>query len=232
MKVSERRPIISEPAIHPEADMKSQHACFLVIFAALAQPALAQKPGDRLASQVKGPDAEVIREAVNTIRQPGECMVEFTVGIDGKPKDMKPVCTPAEYAPYALRAMETVEYLPEIFDGEVFETEGGKQPFKFGVTTSAAATPGEKAPVKVKDVEPKDIQRAINRIDAAGVCQVTLTVAADGKPKDIQPNCTPDKYNKPIGEAVAKMRFEPGQKGGKAVDWPGYSYPLNLSAEN
>ena len=213
--------------------MKKTHtACFILLAALAATPAVAQKPGDRLATQVKGPNADVIREAVNTLRQPGECMVEFTVGKDGKPKDMKPNCTPAEYAPYALRAMETVEYLPEIFDGEIFETEGGKQPFKFGVAVAQPPAQGEKQPVKVKDVEPRDIQRAINRIDQPGVCNVKMTVGADGKPKDIQPNCQPDAYNRPIAEAIAKMRFEAGQKGGKPVDWPDFAYPLNLSAKN
>jgi len=213
--------------------MKKTHtACLIALAALAATPAFAQKPGDRLATQVKGPNAEVIREAVNTLRQPGECMVAFTVGTDGKPKDMKPNCTPAEYAPYALRAMETVEYLPEIFDGEIFETEGGKQPFKFGVAAAQSSAPGDKQPVKVKDVEPRDIQRAINRIDQPGVCNVKMTVGADGRPKDVQPNCQPEAYNKPIAEAIAKMRFEAGQKGGQPVDWPDFAYPLNLSAKN
>ena len=126
---------------------------------AFALPALAQKPADRPAKVVTGPDVAVIKEAVNTLREPGECMVEFTVGLDGKPKDMKPTCTPETYAPYALKAMATVEYLPEIFAGEMFETEGLRQPFKFGVAAPApSSAPGDKAPVKIKDVEPKDIE--------------------------------------------------------------------------
>jgi hypothetical protein len=197
---------------------------------AFALPALAQKPADRPAKVVTGPDVAVIKEAVNTLREPGECMVEFTVGLDGKPKDMKPTCTPETYAPYALKAMATVEYLPEIFAGEMFETEGLRQPFKFGVAAPApSSAPGDKAPVKIKDVEPKDIERAINRVDEAGSCTVSFTVGADGKPKDVKPGCTPAKYDKLIGEAVAKMRFQPGQKAGQPIDWPGISMPLNLT---
>ncbi len=223
------------PTMDRESEMLKT-ICVAAAALAFAAPALAQKPGDKLAKAVTGPDAAIIKEAVGTIKQAGECMVEFTIGKDGKPKDMKPTCSVASYEPYVLRAMAAVVYEPEIFDGEVFETEGAKQPFKFGVVAAAqsttAAAPGDKAPVKVKDVEPKDISRAINRLNEAGACTGVFTVGADGKPKDIVPGCTPGKYDKLIGEALAKMRFTPGEKAGKAIDWPGMSMPLTLTKPN
>ena len=56
------------------------------------------------------------------------------------------------------------------------------------------------------------------------------TVGADGKPKDIVPNCTPEAYNELISAAIAKMEFKPALKGGAPTDWPGLSMPVKLSA--
>ena len=79
----------------------------------------------------------------------------------------------------------------EIFDGELFDSEPIKQTFKFGAVSAPAVDPrGEKAPVLVTGIEPKDVERAINRVDKEGTCDVKYTVGADGKPKDIVPNCT------------------------------------------
>jgi hypothetical protein len=66
-------------------------------------------------------------------------------------------------------------------------------------------------------------------VDQEGACEVRYTVGANGKPKDIVPNCTPPEYNELIAAAVAKMVFSPGQKGGAATDWPGVSMPIKLT---
>jgi hypothetical protein len=201
-----------------------------VLGLAAIAPGHAQKPADRAPKMVTGPDVAVIKAAAETLRQPGECMVEFTVGVDGKPKDMKPNCTPEAYNEYAVKAMATVEYLPEIFAGEVFETEGFKQPFKFGVTaTTVAKAPGDTPPVKTKDIDARAVQRAMQAVDKAGSCNAEFTVAADGSVKDIVPGCTPADYDKPISEALAKMKYKPGENAGKAIDWPKMQMPLNLS---
>ena len=50
-----------------------------------------------------------------------------------------------------------------------------------------------------------------------------------GKPKDVEPNCDPAEYNPLIIEAVGKMSFTPGQKGGAPTDWPGISMPVKLT---
>jgi hypothetical protein len=194
---------------------------------ALASPAMAQKPGDRLAKQTVAADPAAIREGLAAIGEGGECTVTFTIGKDGKPKDMEPACTPEGYAPYALKAMAPVEYLPEIFDGETWETEDVKQTFRFGTTTAAADPSAGKAPVVVKDLVNADIERAIARAEGGGVCNVKYVVGTNGEVKDIAPNCDPKKLDSHIKTAFEKMRYEPGQKDGKAVDWP-MEQTLNL----
>jgi hypothetical protein len=201
-----------------------------VILAAMAlaagSPAFAQAPADRAPKLVTGPTAEVIKEAVNTIKLSGECMVEFTISKEGKAKDLKPTCTPEAYTPYVLRAMEGVEYLPEIFAGEVWDTEGQRQPFKFTGPSVAAST--VKQAVVVKNVDPRDISKALNKVDEPGVCQLEFTVGVDGKPKDIAPNCTPEAYNKPIADAIKKMTYQPAEKDGQKVEAK-VAMPLNLT---
>lgn len=195
---------------------------------AAGAPAMAQTPKlpDSPPKLVSGPTTDVIREAVNTIKLSGECMVGFTIGKDGKAKDLAPTCTPEDYTPYVIRAMEGVTYEPEIFDGEIWETEGQRQPFKFTGPTVAAST--VKPAVVVKNVDPKDISRALNKVDEPGVCNVEFVVGVDGKPKDIQPNCTPDAYNKPIADALKKVVYTPGEKDGQKVETK-VSMPLNLT---
>jgi hypothetical protein len=208
----------------------STAALTIALAGVLAGPAIAQKPGDKLPVLVTGPDAGVIREAIDTVKAPGECTVEFVVGKDGKPKEMKPKCDNEAYLPFVERAMAKVLYQPEIFDGEIMDSEPKRQPFKFNVSAApaAASQPGDKAPVVIKDIDSGDLQRAMENVDAPGSCNLTLTVGADGKAKDIMPNCTPDKYNRSITSAVKKMKFEPGQKGGNPIDWPNYKMPLSL----
>ncbi len=200
----------------------------MAVVAAGISPALAQKPADRAAKQVTGPDAGAIREGLAAIGEDGECMVTFTVGKDGKPKDIKPECTPEAYAPYAVKAMATVEYLPEIFDGDTWDTEGVRQPFKFGTAAPQAAA--GKPPVVTKGLAPLDIERAIARAGGGGVCKVSYVVGVNGEPKDIQPGCDPKKLDRHIAEAFERMRFTPGEKDGKAVDWP-MQQELSLSDE-
>jgi hypothetical protein len=205
--------------------------CAVALAAAAASPALAQKPADRPAKQTKPFDQTAMKEGMAVIKQGGECIVTYVVSKEGRAKDIKPDCTVPEMAPYVARTVESAEWQPEIFDGEIFDTEPIKQIFKFGGGGGAPAVDprGEKAPVKIKDIEAKDVERAINRVDKEGTCDVKYTVGADGVPKDIQPNCTEVALNPHIAEAVAKMRFEPGQKGGQPTEWPGMSLPMNLT---
>ncbi|MEP7209666.1 MAG: hypothetical protein ABI740_02415 [Alphaproteobacteria bacterium] len=202
--------------------------CAAGLVAALALPAMAQAPKkeDRSPKQLTAADAAVVKEAVDSIKQPGECTVLYTIGKDGKPKDMKADCTPADYAPFALKAMATVTWSPEMVSGEIFETEGMKQPFKFGVTVTAAAA--QKPPVATVQLDGAEINRALIKTNAEGSCSMSYTVGVDGIAKDIVPNCTPDKFNKYIKAAIEKMRFTPGEKDGKPVDWPLSGLMLNL----
>lgn len=192
----------------------------------MAAPALAQEKGEyRDATRTKGPDMSIVQSAVNELAGGAECNAVFTVGTDGKPKDVEPNCSDPRYDPYIVRAVESMEYLPEIFDGELFDTEGVKQPFVFGVQTGS---PDGQKPTATKPVNGGDITRAINRVDEEGTCEVEFTVGTDGKPKDIEPNCDPSKYDSYIADIIADTEYEPGMRDGQAVDWP-MSMPLKLS---
>jgi len=207
--------------------------CAAALALAATSPALAQKPADRPAKQTKPFDQTPMKEGMAAIKLGGECVVTYVVSKEGKAKDIKPDCTVPEMAPYIARTVETAEWTPEIFDGEIFDTEPIKQIFKFSGPAAAPVDPrGEKAPVQIKGIEPKDVERAISRTKKQGTCDVKYTVGADGVPKDIQPNCTEPALNSHILEAVGRMRFEPGQKGGQPTEWPGMSMPMNLSKPN
>jgi hypothetical protein len=203
--------------------------CAAGLAAMLALPAVAQAPKkeDRAPKQLTAADGAVVKEAVNTIKQPGECTVVYTIGKDGKPKDMKATCTPAEYEPFAIKAMGTVTWSPEMVSGEIFETEGMKQPFKFGVAVAAPVS-ADKPPTATTPLDGADINRALIKTNAEGSCNMSYTVGVDGKAKDIVPNCTPAKFDKYMKEAVEHMRFTPGQKDGKPVDWPISNQVINL----
>ncbi len=203
--------------------------CAVALAVTAASPALAQKPADRPAKQIKPFDQTAMKEGIGIVKQTGECTVTYVVSKEGKAKDIKADCTVPEMAPYIVRTVETAEWEPEIFDGEIFDTEPIKQAFTFTAAKQAADPRGEKAPVLVKGVEPKDVERAISRTKKEGTCDVKFTVGANGSPKDIAPNCTEAALNPHITEAVSRMKYEPGLKGGQPTDWPGMSMPMNLS---
>jgi hypothetical protein len=209
-------------------------SCLLAAMAAvLTAPALAQKPEDRPPKRLSEVDMAVIKDAVNTVAKDGECNAVYTVGKDSRPKDIKPNCTVPDYDSWVVKAIESMTFQSEIMDGESFDTKGFKQPFIFKAPVRVvAAAPVTPAATVIKSVEPKEINRIITRVNKAGNCDVTLTVGADGKPKNIQPNCTPDAYNGPITKAVEKVRYQPVMKDGKAVELPGVKLPINLSLPN
>lgn len=205
--------------------------CSVAAIAVLAAPAMAQEEGEyRNATRTKGPDMSIVQAAVDELAGGAECNAVFTVGEDGKPRDVEPNCSDARYDPYIVRAVESMEYLPEIFDGEIFATEGVKQPFVFGVQTAANSSDGQ-PPTVIEGINGGDITRAMNRVDEEGMCEVKFTVGTDGKPKDIEPNCEPSRYDSYILEIVEEIEYEPGMRDGQAVDWP-MSMPLKLSQDN
>lgn len=204
--------------------------CAVALATAAVSPALAQKPGDKPAKRIKEFDQTAMKEGLGVLKQGGECTVNYIVSDKGKAKDISADCSVPDMAPYVVRTVESAEWEPEIFDGEAFDSYPIKQTFKFGTVAGTTVDPrGEKSPVLMTGIEPKDVERAINRVDVAGTCAVKYTVAADGKPKDIVPNCTEAALDPHIAEAVARMKFEPGLKGGQPTDWPGMSMPMNLT---
>jgi hypothetical protein len=210
--------------------------CAGALAVGLASPAFAQKTDlpDRPAKQIKDFDQTAMKEGIATLKASGECTVQYIVGVNGKAKDITTDCSMPEMGPYVTRSIETGEWEPEIFDHEFFDSFPVKQVFKFAAAPGAPAVDprGEKSPVLVSGIEQKDIARAINQVDKPGTCNVKYTVGADGKPKDIVPNCDPVAYDEKIIEAMKKMKFEPGQKDGKPTDWPGLNTPMNLTKPN
>jgi hypothetical protein len=184
-------------------------SCFAV------DPAFAQKKGEfRQPKPLTQPDRAILQEAVNTVKQGAECDVTYVITTEGKPKDIKPNCTVADYDPYVVRAMESMTYQSEIYDGELFDSDPLKFPMKFG---AAAQT----TPPSIKTaLDQKDVARAANRAKKAGECNPVYTVGVDGKPKDIVPNCTLPELNDAIKAAVAKMEYTPATRDGKPVDFP------------
>lgn len=206
--------------------------CLVVAATALATPAFAQKTDlpDRPAKQLNTFDVTAMKEGNAILKLNGSCTAQFIVSAEGKAKDITTDCTHPEMGAYVARTIETGVWEPEIFDHEFFDSFPMRQIFNYGTGVGGVVDArGEKSPVMKTGVEPKDIQRAINQVDSEGTCDVRYTVGADGKPKDIQANCTPEAYNQKISDAIAKMEFTPGQKGGAPTDWPGMSMPVKLT---
>lgn len=210
--------------------------CAVALAVAVASPAMAQKPKDRVMKQTKPFDIEIIKEGIKTVKQSGECTVTYIVSKEGKAKDSKAECTVADFAPFAIRAVESGEWQSEITGGEYWDSDPIKQTFKFGAVAGPAAVDprGEKAPVVVTALDGKEIERAIAKVSGekgsqpVDRCDPTFTVGADGKPKDIVPNCKPQQLNQYIVEAIKKMVYTPGQKGGQPTDWPNMTMPMSL----
>jgi hypothetical protein len=206
--------------------------CAVALLAAASGEAQAQKTKlpDRPLKKITDFDPAPIKEGLGVLKQGGECTVNYIVAASGKAKDITADCSVPDMAPYVVRTVQGAEWEAEIVDHEFFDSYPQRQIFKFGTVANAAPDPrGEKAPILVTGVEPKDVERAIARTEQEGTCAVKFTVGADGKPKDIVPNCTSPALDPHISEAVAKMRFTPAQKDGAPTDWPGMSMPMNLA---
>lgn len=200
--------------------------CGAAAVALMAAPALAQEKGEyRNPKPLTAPDMSILQEAIDTVGANAECETKYVIGTDAMPKDIVPNCTDPAFDPYVVRAIESMTFQSEIFDGELFDSEPLTYPFRFGV--QAASSSGQQ-PKVVTNVNGGDISRAINRVDEEGMCNVEFVVGVDGKPKDIEPNCDPSKYDRYIVDIIAKTEYEPGTKNGEPADWP-MSMPLKLS---
>lgn len=207
--------------------------CAVALSVGLVSPAFAQTKTDlpdRPAKQTKAFDTSSIKEGNNLLKPPAStCTATYIVSDEGKPKDISVDCPHPEMAPYIVAAIETGEWEPEVFDGYFFDTDPIRQQFGYGIGPAVADPRGEKSPVQQQGLMERDINRAIAQVGKEGACDVKFTVGADGKPKDIAPNCDPAVYDPLVIEAVAKMTFTPGQKDGQPTDWPGIAMPVKLS---
>lgn len=69
-----------------------------------------------------------IDRAIKTVDKPGKCTVKFTVGADGKPKDVIPTCDPPAYDPLITEAMKTMEFDPGLKGGQPTDWPGMSMP--------------------------------------------------------------------------------------------------------
>lgn len=205
--------------------------CVAAAAVALTAPAFAQKTDlpDRPAKQIKEFDTSAMKEGQAALKANGSCTAEYVVAISGKAKDISVDCTNPEMAPYITRTIESGEWEPEIFDHEFFDTDPRRQIFNYGSGAAGPDPRGEKSPSMTKGADQKILQAAMAQVKQEGECHVKFTVGADGKPKNIEPNCTPDAFNAKVAEAIAKMEYNPGLKGGQPTEWPGMSMPLKLA---
>jgi len=205
--------------------------CVAAASLALAGPAFAQKTDlpDRPAKQTTQFDVAAMREGNMLLKANGTCTAQYIVGANGRAKDITVDCTHPDMATYVSRTIETGVWDAEVLEKEFLDSLPMRQIFNYGTGAAGPDPRGEKSPTLVDGLRERDISAAIAKVDKEGMCDVKYTVGADGKPKDVQPNCTPDEYNDLIIAAMAKMVFTPGQKGGAPTDWPGISMPVKLA---
>lgn len=205
--------------------------CAIAASLALAAPAFAQKTDlpDRPAKQITEFDVSAMREGNTLLQASGSCTAQYIVGANGRAKDITVDCTTAEMAPYVVRTIETGVWEPEVLEKEFLDSLPMRQMFNYGTGPAGPDPRGEKSPILVDGLRERDITNAIAKVDEEGTCEVKFTVGANGKPKDVQPNCTPEGYNDLIVAAMARMQFQPGQKDGQPTDWTGMSMPIKLT---
>lgn len=205
--------------------------CAAAAAVALASPAFAQKTDlpDRPAKQTTPFDTAAMKEGNALLKANGLCTAQYVISEEGKAKNITADCTHPEMAPYVVKTIETGVWDPEIFDGYFFDSDPVRQQFAYGTGAPAIDPRGEKSPVMKTAISPRAMNKAMEKVKKDGMCDVKFTVAANGKPKDIEPNCTPADYNEPIADAVAEMDFTPAQKDGQPTDWPGMAMPLKLA---
>lgn len=211
-----------------------------LVLGALAMTVVAQAsaqkppaPQEVPAKVLSGPTADAIKEGMATIHEAGECKVTYIISKQGKLKNPKADCTIPEMAPFALKAMESMTFQANTFDGSSFDSDEMVQPFKWTASAAAAApiSAGPTQPVMTKGPDQGDVGRAIERVKKPGKCAATFTVGVDGKPKDIKPNCNPKAYDGPISKILGNLVYTPGMAGGKPVETPNMSFPVNLGAK-
>jgi hypothetical protein len=205
--------------------------CALAVgFAAQATAQKPPPPEEVPAKVLTGPNIDAIKEGMAVVHEAGECKVTYVISKQAKLKNPKADCTIPEMAPFALKAMEAMTFQANTFDGSSFDSDEMVQPFKWTASGGAPTGAGPTSPVLTTEPDKRAVGQAIERVKTPGKCDVKFTVGADGKPKDIQPNCFPKQYDSLITKIVEKMVYTPGMANGKPVDTPNVQYPINLGA--
>jgi hypothetical protein len=91
-------------------------------WAASGAPAGAAAGGVASAPVMTKPiDGRALGEVLNRVRRAGKCAATFTVGVDGKPKDIKTNCDPKAYDGPVAKLIGEMVYTPAMADGKPVE---------------------------------------------------------------------------------------------------------------
>lgn len=84
--------------------------------------------GEKSPVMITGVLQKDIERAINQVDKPGKCDVKFTVGANGKPKDVVTNCDPAVYDEKIAEAMKTMEFEPGLKGGQPVDWPGMNMP--------------------------------------------------------------------------------------------------------
>lgn len=96
-------------------------------FGSTAGPAVDPR-GEKSPVLVTGVMQRDIDRAIKAVDKAGKCAVKFTVGADGKPKDIVPTCDPAAYDEHIAAAMKNMEFEPGLKGGQPTDWPGMNMP--------------------------------------------------------------------------------------------------------
>ena len=100
-------------------------------FGAVSGGAAADPRGEKAPVVVKDMQKDDLAAAVSRIRAGGKCNVTLTVGVDGKPKDIKPNCTPTDLNSRINEAAKKMTFQPGLKGGQPIEWPNFTMPLTF-----------------------------------------------------------------------------------------------------
>jgi hypothetical protein len=203
-----------------ESEVRSRLAAAVLALTLCASPAFGQP------RQIKPFDETPIKEGIAIVQTDGECSVQYIVAKTGRAGSIVADCSVPDMAPYVARAVAGAAWKAETVLGEPVDSYPLSQLFKFGVRR-AIDPRGEKAPALTKAIDNNELRQLLEKTQGKiEGCNATFAVGVDGRPKDVVTNCRPSTLDPGVAAAIEKMRYAPGEKGGKPADWPGMQMPM------
>lgn len=191
------------------------------------------------------PDAEFTEEA-RAKKTNGQCLISFTVDVNGMPQEIKPVrCSDpsfaknsvAKVAKYRFKPATTEDgapvvyhdsvvinyYRPDCFDPvapirHVFSAPPGVTSSDPGADGVYSLTDLAAPPTMTKFIDDGYGVAAFNSPEGNGSCDIVLTISATGKASDPQvTHCERPELEKLAVQSLLKSKYKPGLVKGKAV---------------